>query len=73
MQADEIKEKIKAILGEIEFEGHFDLVINNMEEKMQLHLLEWVKKCHDREIYPDPSPIDHSLLAFFFKPNVNNI
>ena len=74
MLAEEIKEKIRSQLGEqIEFEGHFDKVVNTMEKNIQQHLLEWVKKCHDREIDPEPSPVDTSLLAFFFKPKVNNI
>lgn len=59
MLAEEIKEKIRALLGEqIEFEGHFNQVVERMEKNMQLHLLEWVKRCYDREINPEPSPAD---------------
>lgn len=74
MQAEEVKKKIKELLGEqIKFEGHFNLVIEYMGENMQDHFLEWVTKCINREIDPDQSPRDFSLLAFFFKPNINNI
>lgn len=74
MLPEEIKAKIRELLGEqIDFEGHFGLVVERMEENMQHNLLDWLKKCRDREINPQPSPADSSLLAFFFKPSVNNI
>ena len=74
VQVDAIKEKIKLLLGEqIEFEGHFNLVLEHMEENILMFLLEWVEKCRNREVAPDPSPADHNLLVFFFKPSVNNI
>ena len=50
-----------------------DIVIENMDEKQQLNMLEWVKKCFNREIYPIPSPAFNDLLVFFFKPAVTNI
>ena len=74
MQVDEIKTQIKELVGEqIEFDGHFNLVVSNMNKDMQLDLVDWIKKCNQREIDPDPSPADHDLLAFFFKPRVTNI
>ncbi len=74
MQVDEIKDKIKVLVGEqIDFDGHFNLVVSNMNENMQQDLVEWIKQCNNREIDPDPSPVDHNLLAFFFKPRVTNI
>ena len=74
MQAEEIKEKIRKITGEqIEFEGHFSLVVENMAENQQTNLIEWVKRCNNREIAPDPSPAFRDLLIFFFKPAVANI
>lgn len=74
MQAEEVKEKIKALLGEqIGFEGHFNLVFERMGENLQEHFIEWIKQCQERKVDPDPSPADRNLLAFFFKPNVTNI
>ncbi|MFH0701254.1 MAG: hypothetical protein V2A62_02345 [Candidatus Woesearchaeota archaeon] len=74
MQTEEIKTKIREQLGEqVEFEGHFNLVVEHMGDNLQQHLLEWVRKCAHRELNPDQSPADFELLAFFFKPNVNNI
>ena len=74
MQAEGIKEEIKKIIGEqVQFEGHFDLVVGNMPEKMQLNLLEWVKKCKEQELDPKPSPNFRELLVFFFKPYITNV
>jgi len=74
VQTEEIKNKLKETLGEqLEFEGHFNAVITRMNEQMQEHLLQWAEKCALRELDPDPSPADHNLLVFFFKPSINNI
>lgn len=74
MPAEEIKNRLRIILGEqLKFEGHFDLVMARLSELMQEHLLQWAEKCARRELDPDPSPADHHLLVFFFKPSVNNI
>ena len=74
MQVEKIKEEIKKIVGvQVEFEGHFDLVVNNMKENMKINLIEWVKRCNDKVISPDPSPKIKDLLIFFFKPRVTNI
>ena len=74
MLTEEIKKKVLNMLGEqVKFEGHFDLVINNINENLQLNLIEWIRKCNDREIDPEPSPTSRDLLAFFFKPRVTNI
>ncbi len=74
MLVEEVKNKIKELVGEqIEFEGHFSLVVDNMNENQQANLIEWVRKCNNREIAPDPSPAFRDLLIFFFKPAVTNI
>lgn len=74
MQVDEIKAQIKVLVGEqIEFDGHFNLVVSNMDENMQQDLVEWIRRCNNREVDPEPSPVDFGLLAFFFKPRVTNI
>jgi hypothetical protein len=74
VQAEEIRAKIKKVIGEqIKFEGHFNLVVNNMNEKMQLNLLEWIKRCDNREIDSNTAPAFKGLVAFFFKPRVTNI
>lgn len=74
MLVEEIKNKIREIIGEqIKFDGHFDLVISNLSEQMQLNLIEWVKRCNNKEISPEPSPLIRDLLIFFFKPSITNI
>ena len=74
MLVEEIKNKIKKIISDqIEFEGHFDTVINNMGENQQINFIEWIRKCNNRDIDPDPSPNSRDLLVFFFKPRVTNI
>lgn len=74
MLVEEVKKRIKEIIGEqIEFEGHFSLVVDNMNENQQANLIGWVRKCSNREIAPDPSPTFRDLLIFFFKPAVTNI
>ncbi|MBI2151136.1 hypothetical protein HYU21_00215 [Candidatus Woesearchaeota archaeon] len=61
VQAEEIKNKLKEILGEqLEFEGHFSIVIDIMSEAMQQNLLLWANKCALRELDHDPSPADHN-------------
>ena len=74
MQVEELKKEISELLGEqIVFDGHFDLVVKNMKENLSLNLIEWVKRCRDKEISPEPSPASKELLVFFFKPSVTNI
>lgn len=74
MLVDEIKKEIiKVVGGQIEFEGHFDVVASNMGENQQLNFIEWVTKCNNRNIDPDPSPLSKDLLVFFFKPRITNI
>jgi len=74
VQAELIKEQIKAVLGQqLEFEGHFDKVVEHMEEKMVAQLLEWVKECEARNIAPFPSSASPGILVFFFKPSVTNV
>lgn len=74
MLAEEIKNKIKELLGEqIEFEGHFDLVVSNMSDNLQVHLLDWLRQCQNYEVNPEPCPAFRELLVFFFKPRITNI
>ena len=74
MLVEEVKSRIQEIVGDqIDFEGHFNLVVNHMSHNQQLNFIEWVKKCDDRDIDPDPSPLSRNLLVFFFKPRVTNI
>lgn len=74
MHPEEIKRKIKEIVGEqIRFEGHFDTVIENISESLQEHLLAWVKDCNGRREEPFPAPLQRNLLVFFFKPKVTNV
>ena len=74
MQPEEVKQKIRKLMGEqIEFEWHFERVIENIDENLQQHLLDWIRKCNNLELLPFTAPIDRELLVFFFKPNVTNI
>ncbi|MDP3640448.1 MAG: hypothetical protein Q8R53_04600 [Nanoarchaeota archaeon] len=74
MRPEEVKKKIREIVGEqIEFEGHFEIVVEHIPENLQFHLISWVKECSERKQEPFPVPLQRNILVFFFKPNVTNV
>ena len=72
MKADNVKKEIISLLGDVKFEGHFDSIIENMNKNQVENLIEWIKRCKEGEERVAPSKKDKELLAFFYKPNVNN-
>ena len=74
MQAEQVKEQMKAMLGEqLQFEGHFDKVVEHLPDNMILQLLSWAKGCKDKKAIAFPSSAYPELLIFFFKPSVTNV
>jgi len=68
VRPEEIKKKIREIVGEqIEFEGHFEIVVEHIPENLQFHLISWVKECFERKQEPFPVPLQKNILVFFFK------
>ncbi len=41
------RKEIERILGNISFEGHFNMVFDNLKESRQKKLLDWVRDCRD--------------------------
>jgi len=65
---DEGRDKIKKILGEqITFEGHFDLVFDNLKEKKQNELISWINGCKEGLAIPISSEKEKGLLGFILK------
>ena len=70
LEVDEVKEKIIELLGnEIKFEGHFELVVSNMSEKLQENLLKWVENCREKKERAYTTIKNKKIVAFFFKPS----
>ena len=65
MQHDDGKSEIRKILGgHVRFEGHFNMCFDNIKETQQQGLIEWVRKCRDKEIGPLQSKKDRALIGF---------
>lgn len=74
MRAKEFKEKVRKILNaEINFDGHTDLVINNITENKQKTILNWVKECYLGIQRPEPCKKFRDLIAFIYKSSDNKI
>ena len=68
MLHDEARGKIQEILGgKISFEGHFDLVFDNLKESRQQQLIEWVKDCKEGKSIPISSDLIKDLLGFILR------
>jgi hypothetical protein len=73
MVNDIIKQEIIKILGDVDFEGHFDKILLNMNENTKNILISWIESCKNKKEPPAQSKKHKELIAFFFKPNMNNI
>ena len=74
MKADEFKENVKQILNaNIKFDGHVDIVINNLPEPKQNAILEWVKACSLGIERPEPCKNFRNLISFIYKSSDNKI
>ena len=65
MLHNEAREKIEEILaGNISFEGHFDMVFDNLKENRQKQLIGWIKECKEGKSIPISSDRIKELLGF---------
>lgn len=65
MLHSEARNKIQEILGgQISFEGHFDIVFDNLKESRQQQLLDWIRECKGGKSIPISSDIVKDLLGF---------
>ncbi|HIH37812.1 hypothetical protein J4460_00235 [Candidatus Woesearchaeota archaeon] len=68
MLHDEVKKEIEAILGTtISFDGHFDMVFDNLKETRQEQLIQWIEECRDGKQYSLASDKEKDLLAFILR------
>ena len=69
LKVDEFKQIVKNILeSEVKFDGHVNLVVNNLSEDKQNILLDWVKACK----YTDDSGLTN-FINNNFNPTVNDL
>ena len=72
MKADEFKADVKKILGaDMGFDGHVNLVINNLTEERQKSILMWINDCKLGENKPEPCKKFKNLVSFIYKSNDN--
>ena len=68
MLHDDGRKRIQEILGEqITFEGHFDIVFDNLTENKQNELFSWIKSCKEGAAIPISSERKKGLLGFILK------
>ncbi len=73
MKTKEFKEKVKEVLNaDINFDGHVDIVINNITEKKQKIILNWIKECYVGIQRPEPCKNLRNLIAFIYKSSDDN-
>ena len=74
LKAEEFKEKVRKILdANINFDGHVNVVINNITEDKQKIILNWVMECYSGIQRPEPCKKFKNLIAFIYKSNDNKI
>lgn len=74
MRADEFKQEVKKILDvDIKFDGHVELVINNIIEERQQKILKWIKECKEGIQRPEPCKNFKHLVSFIYKSNDNRV
>ena len=75
LKYEEARKIIMELLGEqIIFEGHFDMVFDNLKDNLKKSFLDWIVDCKEgRGRFPEKSPKYPNILVFFFKPNVTNV
>ena len=65
---NQAREKIEEILGsKISFEGHFNMVFDNLKENRQKQLIEWVNQCGEGKSIPISSDRIKELLGFVLR------
>jgi hypothetical protein len=65
---EEAKKKIQKILdSEIDFEGHFNMVFDNLKENRQKKLIAWIKECKEGKSIPLSSDRIKDLLGFILR------
>jgi len=64
---DEARKKIEGLLGEIKFEGHFNIVFDRLSLNRQKQLIEWLRECKDGKVASISSDRITGLLAFILK------
>lgn len=67
MLHEEAKRKIEEILGKIRFEGHFSQVFDNLKDKRQQQLIDWIKECREGIVNPISSDRIKDLLGFILR------
>lgn len=64
----EARKIIKDILGEqLDFEGHFDVVFDNLDKRRQEKLISWVRECKEGKCIAISSDRIKDLLGFVLK------
>ncbi len=60
---------------EIKFEGHFEKCFESLKETQQKELIEWIKRCKDRQESPIQSKYSREIICFVkrFGSNVRAI
>jgi len=65
---DEARKEIEELLGsKINFEGHFNMVFDNLKENRQKQLIEWIKECKAGKSIPISSDKVKELLGFVLR------
>ncbi|MBW2989963.1 hypothetical protein KY358_06635 [Candidatus Woesearchaeota archaeon] len=68
MLHDEARKKIEEITGgKISFEGHFNVVFDNLKENRQKQLIGWVRECKEGKSIPLSSDRIKGLLGFVLR------
>jgi len=74
LKVKEFKNDVKKIVGaEIRFDGHVNLVINNIPEEKQKSILMWINECKLGKTKPEPCKKFKNLISFIYKSNDNRI
>jgi hypothetical protein len=72
LQVDIFKKKVIYILNqEIRFDGHVDLIINNLDYKVTKLLLKWIENCKSGKERYESSKNIPPLLFFVFRHGGN--
>jgi len=72
LQVEEFKAEVKNILAaDIGYDGHVKAVITHLPEDKQKIILNWIRKCKEGEVRPEPRR--NNLLAFIYKSNDNSV
>ena len=74
MKVEEFKSEVEKILEiEIKFDGHVNLIINNISEDKQKLILRWITDCEAGITKPEPCKRHRNLISFIYKSNDNRI